>query len=277
MIIEMVREGLFEKLEFTDMPLQIIVMNLKRRRDRLFAWYGATHSAFVPVEAIHVFEGYDGLEYVDMCHVISEAQKDFSFWGKLADDNKWIDAEWIDAEWIGKGSLAVMWSMQVVLSAIARQRNGWYILTCDHFFVKANYKDWLDFFGKLDFDILQLHWWHDDKTLLCEHFPSPVDGFPDLSHGFAGAGDAIFAVTPEGANRLLDWWSEHPYHVLEVLLHEKSMINDKVDLEYCYSLINQWDWIGGQILLEKYSGMPDSDRMQIDGIGKNVGSFYEDR
>ena len=83
---------------------QIIPINLKRREDKLLAFYGAMHTSFTPFELIKPFEAYDGADYANSFEVREEAQKEFPFWSKMTD-------EWIHAGYLKRGSLCCLWSM----------------------------------------------------------------------------------------------------------------------------------------------------------------------
>ena len=83
---------------------QIIPINLKRRQDKLIAYYGAMHTSFTPYEIIKPFEAHDGADYANSFEVREEAQKEFPFWSKMTD-------EWIHAGYLKRGSLCCLWSM----------------------------------------------------------------------------------------------------------------------------------------------------------------------
>ena len=247
------------------MTLKVIPINLKRRIDRLCAFYGAMQSHRYPIEVIQPFEAHDGLEYGTVFEVREAALQEFPFWSRLDDD-------WLGARYLGIGSLCCLWSMQSVLNQIGQEpANSLCVMTTDHFVLSRSYtqlRQELDLM--VDNDIFQLDHWNADTVkhnpgvdrLHPAHpptFPTPYFSYPEISKGLAGAGD-ILMLTPAGARRVLEWSSDEPYHLIEYLLWKKSFeVTDR-----CISTIVPAHWVWGPILLTPVTGQSESDRLLLD-------------
>lgn len=227
------------------------VVNLKRRFDKLIGYYGMMLSRSVPFDVIVPFQAYDAADYEDGFAVRDEVIKDFSFWKKIPD-------EWFGYR--GRGSMCCMWSFQSVLRKIA-DGNAFQLFTTDHYCIKWNWWDLNVFVSKLpEFDIFQMeHWGSEKEGNLPPHFPDPIEGFPNISRGLAGPGDAVLLLSPKGASRILDWWSENPVLLLEQLLH----IFSKDNPSGCISPVVSRDFVWGSLMLESLTGKINSERTAI--------------
>ena len=234
---------------------QIIPINLKRRQDKLIAFYGALHTSFVPYEIVKPFEAHDALDYPTAYDVREAASKEFSFWNKL-------DDEWIDADYLKRGSLCCLWSMQSVLSIIASESDsGWYVMCTDGVPFTMNWYRMHDRLNRLgDFDIFQL--WHSEQDNYPSppHYPTPHPNDDSVSMGLAGLGDGCFILTPTGASRILEWCEQEPWHNLEVLIYGKSF--DEV--QGCISTIKILRWVRPHINFEPFFGSVLSERGLLD-------------
>ena len=245
---------------------KIICINLKRRQDKLISWVGAAQARRVPLEAIEVFHAHDAQDYESNHAVIHAAAQDFPFWNKLLEMD-----DWIHAEYLGKGSLCCLWSMQSVIRSIAERAhdNKAYIMIVDRYYLRTDWGDlWKLFLGLGGFDIFQMHYWYpEDPTHMLyraskRHLGEITSYHPDIGHGLGGIGDSCLAMTPVGAQKLLDWSAEKPWHLIEILLGEIGY-NQEKDLSDCYYGISD-RWSSGPIRLESLLGISDSDREKLD-------------
>ena len=230
-------------------------INLKRRVDKLIAYYGAMHTAFVPYEVITPFAAHDAQDYPDAFAVREAAEQQFPFWSKLDDD-------WIRAGWLKRGSLCCMWSMQSVLEIIGAGGNDWEVMCTDGTPFTMNWWKMQERLNKLpDFDIFQL--WHSDTEAAYPYpswYPYPVGENDSVSYGLAGLGDGAFILTPQGANQMLAWCDETPWHNIEVMIYGKSASR----LPRCLSTIKRFQWVRPHIDFEGLFGGIDSERTHLD-------------
>lgn len=246
----------------SDRIKQVIPINLKRREDKLIAYYGAMHVTQVPHEMIKPFWAHDAADYPTAYDVREAAAKEFSFWNKL-------DDTWLDARWLGRGSLCCLWSMQSVLKMIAEDRDphSLSVMSTDGVAFTRHWRHInvdIDLYLP-DVDIFQL-WHHDGTHPRPPHFPDPLEDFPLVSRGFGGMGDGCFVLSPYGAQMILDWSAEKPYHLLEILMYEHSFDV----LPGCYSPVEYWRWCRPHIDLEAIFGRPDSERELLDNTEGTV-------
>ena len=239
------------------MITRIRVINLKRRVDKLAAFYGAIHVTEVPYSVIEVFEAHDAADYRDGFAVREAASREFPFWRKLSD-------VWIGRGHLGRGSLCCLWSMQSVLRLIGEGNDDLAVLTTDGCPFSRNWQDLCATVGEIGvFDIFQLRHWESEKRPRPDSFPSRLDTVPEVSKGLGGAGDGCFVLTPAGANRILEWCEERPFDSLEILLFHKSF----EVVEGCVSPVVCSEWIRPHIELESVFGQPDSERSFLDNSG----------
>lgn len=231
---------------------KINVINLKRRQDKLIGYYAMMQAWGTPPEMICPFEAYDAIDYLDSFEIRDAGIKQFPYWRKL-------DEDWL-RRW-PKGNFCCMWSMQSVLSKIAEGRDNskYELMTTDHYGLRIMFEDLLFCVKQIpDFDLFQIWHWASPKwqDRLPEGFPRPLKENPKISHGLAGPGDTFLLMNPRGAQLLLDWWSEAPFHLLEVLIHNNSLLEPS----NCVASINPWDFCWGPLKLEHLTGLVESER-----------------
>ena len=237
------------------MITKIRPINLKRRFDKLAAYYGGMHTSFVPFDVIEPFEAHDAKDYPDGFAVREAASKEFPFWKKLSD-------EWIRDGWLKRGSLCCLWSMQSVLEIIASSNDHLAVMCTDGSPFVMNWFDMQQRLRKLPpFDIFQL--WHSDDSPSYPYYdwyPSPVEVDDSVSYGLAGLGDGCFILSPYGADLMLEWCEETPYHNIEVMVYGKASER----LDGCLSTIKQYEWIRPHIDFEEIFGRVLSERTFLD-------------
>ena len=228
------------------------VVNLKRRLDKLIGYYGMMQSRSVPRDKIIPFAAYDAADYPDGFAIRDAAQKEFPSWKNMPDRQARI---------AGRGDLCCIWSFQSVINRIA-QGDSMQLFTTDHYCITWDWWDLRNFMRKLpEFDIFQMeHWGSLKNGNLAPGFPRPLLDFPEISEGLAGAGDAVLALTPKGAGRILDWWFETPrLFLLERLLYRKS----HEQLGKCLSPVVSRDFVWGPLKLDHLTGKTNSERTAI--------------
>lgn len=233
---------------------KIVPINLKRRQDKLILYYGAMQSWGVKPDEIFPFEAHDAQDYGSVYDIRDAAKGDLPFWNKLKDN--WFD------EWAQKGTLCCMWSMQSVLKQISEDddKDTLTMMMTDHYCLRRLIWDIQSCVNKVgDYDIMQMHHWQGNfrKGNHPPTFPTPFYDFPEISDGLAGAGDTVLLLNPVGAGRILEWWSDMPYHLLEILLYHKSFESP----ENCRSTIVPTNWVFGPLPIEHLTGNPDSERL----------------
>lgn len=239
---------------------RIVPINLKRREDRLIAYWGALQVNNYPLDLVTPFSAHDAKDYPSNFEIRNVAENDFPFFSKLS-------KEWLSHEGLGKGSFCCLWSMLSVIKLISEEHdsNDLVIMMNDRMMFTKYWDNLEEDIDKLgDFDIFQMwNWSRDPEIARPPSFPSPLSNFPSVSEGLAGAGDACLMLSPRGAKRILDWAAEYPFHLIEILLHVKSFHNEGG----CISAINNYEWCRGHISLESLVGLPDSERTALDGEG----------
>ena len=235
---------------------QIYPINLKRRQDKLVAYFGAMHTSFTPFELIKPFPAHDGADYADAFEVREAAQKEFPFWSKLTD-------EWIQAGHLGRGTLCCLWSMLSVLKMISEDpdKNDLSFLCTDGVPFTKKWFDLKVYIEQIpvDFNIFQVWSWSRASHPYAPHFPDRIPYFDQISRGLAGAGDALF-LTPEGASRILQWASDDPWHNIETLIFEKARENPPS----CISAVDSYEWVRPHMDFQGYFGRIDSERTRLD-------------
>lgn len=234
---------------------RIIPINLKRRRDKLLAYYGALFATYTPFKLVEPFEAHDAADYPTSHDVRDAAMVEFPFWSNLHDD--WL------REYGKRGTLCTNWSMQSVLRKISELPQDELAVMCtDGVPFTRNFYDMRTEIAYMpDFDIFQLWHWDSDVFPRPAHFATLVEGYEErLSWGLGGAGDGCFILTPYGASRILEWCESLPYHILEHLIHVKSLENPPG----CISPLYPYSWVRPHIVLEPFFGEPDSERERLD-------------
>lgn len=240
--------------------VRIVPINLKRRKDRLIAYWGALQVNQIPLDLVTPFEAHDAKDYPSNFEIRSQAEIDFPFFSKLS-------REWLSRDGLGKGSFCCLWSMLSVIKLISQgqSENELVIMMNDRMMLTKHWDRLQADIDKLgNFDIFQMwNWGREPEIARPPNFPKPLSSFPTVSEGLAGAGDACLMLSPRGASRILDWAAEYPFHLIEILLHVKSFHNEG----WCVSAINNYEWCRGHISLETLVGLPDSERTALDREG----------
>lgn len=195
---------------------EVLILSLKRRMDRRCAMLGhlTTKLVDVPLDHIRFFPANDGAGYESVEDVVASAAEDgFPQYEKIVKDNPYFAAQ---------SRIATDWSWCQAMRYIAhapeadgmhedtsiaptlflfddmRLNYNFYMLECVIQMVMER---------PGPFHALQLHcyrWPWDPEQ---ENYW--MDGF--LQEGFGGRGDYGLVLTPEGAQRLLDFHFEEPF------------------------------------------------------------------
>lgn len=244
------------------MELQkLIVLNLKRRPDKKYAYIGALNVTDTPPECVEFFEARDGAAFESKEALIDAARQEIpEIWERIPYGIT-----------LGTGTLATMWSYHAILQQIASmpadECAAW---TSDDFCIRQTwglYKqavDLLSKYGDAPFELLQLIHTKTPTRPRPTDFPRPLPFAVHLhlSYGFGGMGDWGFIASPRGAQRLLDHVANSRH--ISVLEWHIYLLSFEKPLPGTYSVNEPAFWLNGSIDLEAFTGKPDSNRVTED-------------
>ena len=187
---------------------EVLVLNLKRREDRKYAMIGhlCTHGIDVPTDRLHFFPANDGQVYETVDEVIEAAAADgFPHYKQIVREKPHIGA---------KSRIATDWSWCQVMRYIAQSHDSSRLVLFLYDDMRLKY----DFYNlelvmqmlmerPVPFYALQLYcysWPWDPEP---ENYW--LDGF--IQEGFGGRGDYGLVLSPDGAQRLLNFHFEDPF------------------------------------------------------------------
>ena len=245
----------------------VITFTLERRPERKWAWLGAVKSEHVPDAHLHIMSAQDGKRYPNIAGLIDAVVADGFPWFAMFKESEWNRPEHPHSK---LGNLATTWSF---LRAFRRvlELDVISLIMVDNYFLSKRWHHFENLIAPLqDLRILQMHHWdsrhHPDPKFRNDLFPRvpwyPNEVAPDISKGLAGAGDSVLILSPAGAAQLINWSETCPWFLIETLLWHYAHQGPQSG---CYAVIKKdFDvWVDGRILLERWTGGPDSERTAI--------------